>query len=230
MSIDEPPRPDDPIAALRAEMAKEPPDGTGTRDIRSEIAVAAAAVLLGGALIWFAASIRAGSVPDPITSAGLPRIAGGVIVAFAGLVLVRTINRWRTDPSELLVPSEGEDDEPGHPSTFLRPVGFVAACFAWVWAMSTVGYFIATPLFMVGALWGMGVVGWKKMVFVPIGFTVLIWVLFYELLGIDLPARVHRGTAPGDRLHLTWPASTVGPSTTSSASETQRSWTSPSPH
>lgn len=158
-----------------------------TRHLGAEIALSAFFVLLGLSLVILSGSIRAGSIPDPITSAGMARLAGVFLLVFGGIVLLRLIARALRRPDALRIPSQGENDEPGHPSTFLRPFAVAVATLLWAWGVARIGYFLATPILLAVVLRIMDVRSTVKLAVVPVGFTVIVWVLFAEVLGIGFP-------------------------------------------
>jgi len=48
------------------------------------------------------------------------------------------------------------------------------------------GYFIATPLLLVGMMLFFGVKNWKPLVFIPVGYLIFTYVLFVMQLGVRL--------------------------------------------
>lgn len=158
-----------------------------SRHIGIEIALSAFFVAIGIGLVVLAGSIRAGSIPDPITSAGMPRIAGALLTVFAGVMLARFVALALRNPQNYRIASQGDNDEVGHPSSFLRPVLVVVTALIWTWAIDRIGYFLATPLLILAVLWVMDVRSRSKLIAVPLGFTVIVWLLFAELLGIGFP-------------------------------------------
>lgn len=167
------------------ELSPEEAEQLRSRDARLEVVVAAAAIVFGGLLLWWSRSIRPGSIPDPITSAGLPRLAGLLILALAGVTLLRMVRALIAGRTR--VPSEGDDDEPGHPSTFVRPMVVAGSCLAWALLIRRIGFFLVTPLLILVVLRAMGVRSRVKLSVIPIAFTAIVWVLFYEVLGITFP-------------------------------------------
>jgi putative tricarboxylic transport membrane protein len=176
----------DPTDADEAVLSNEDVD-VATRDLRKEVAVAAVVVVVGIAFIVLSAGIRQGSIPDPITSSGLPRIVGGMLMLFGGVLTGRYVLAWVRHPDQLRVPSAGGDDEVGFPASATRAFLFLAGCGVWAWTVPRIGYFIATPLALAAALAAMGIRSRVKLVAISLGFTIIAWLMFYELLGIQLP-------------------------------------------
>jgi hypothetical protein len=158
-----------------------------TRHIGSEIALSAFFVTVGAGLMVAARSIRSGSIPDPITSAGMPRLTGILLIVFGGVMLARFVGRVLRDRATYRVASQGDNDEPGHPSSFVRPLAVVVVSLVWTWAVARIGYFLATPLLIAAVLRIMDVRSRGKLIAVPLGFTVVVWILFAEVLGIGFP-------------------------------------------
>ena len=86
-------------------------------------------VLLGVFMLIAARDIRAGSIPDPITSRGLPNIMG-VFLIIGGIILaVRQLLNWSELPGHL-VPEEGQEDEKGYPASGSVPsASYFCRCY-----------------------------------------------------------------------------------------------------
>ena len=156
-----------------------------TRDVRKEIAVAVAVMVIGVGLVLYAGSIREGSIPDPITSSGLPRLTGILLIVFGAIATVQNAMFLRR--GQRRIASTGGDDEPGFDSSAGRAFAFLAGAAVWAYMVDRVGYFIATPIALAAALAAMGIRTWGKLILIPLVFTAVAWLMFYEVLGIQLP-------------------------------------------
>lgn len=159
----------------------------GFVDKRLDLAVSFGVVGIGLFLLIGSLQIRTGLVTaEVVGAAGLPRLLGGFMVVAGGILIARRLKTWKQAPH--LVPSEGGDaDEPGYPTTFVRPLLYLLAGFLWTVLMPTLGYLLATPLAGVVLLLLAKVREWPKLVFVPLGFVIVTWLLFDRLIGIPLP-------------------------------------------
>jgi hypothetical protein len=164
--------------------------GVRTRDVRSEIAVAAAVIAIGAAFIVLALDIRQGSIPDPITARGLPILIGASMIVFGSVPLLRATIVALRPPRRRTVDSEGSDDEPGFPSSAWRVMCFALGSLAWVQLVDVVGHFVATPIALAAGLISLGMRRWLLIAAIAVCFTLIAWFLFATALGIPLPLGV----------------------------------------
>lgn len=157
-----------------------------TMDKRVDLALAGAVVATGLLAIWMAHDFRIGKFPDPLTSRGVPYIAGGALVAGGALLGFRRLSGWRDLPGHLTV-SEGTEDEAGHPASSLRAFAIMACAFVWAALLVPAGYLIATPLCLCGMMWAMRVRAPLRLIGFPVGFTLVTWVIFAQMLNVLLP-------------------------------------------
>jgi len=66
------------------------------------------------------------------------------------------------------------------------PLLTFAFAVAYYFAFRYLGYFIATPILLVGLMWFFRVRSWKALVFIPLGYLVFTYVLFVWQLGVRL--------------------------------------------
>lgn len=155
-------------------------------DKRIDTALAAAIAVVGALAVWIATGFRIGNFPDPLTSRGLPYILGGCMIA-GGLVLaLRRLRGWNDLPGNFVV-SEGMEDEPGHPASARVAFMNVAIAFGWALLLRPVGFLIVTPLACAAMIALLGERGVAKLVIFPLGFTLLLWVTFSQILSLNLP-------------------------------------------
>ena len=93
---------------------------------------------------------------------------------------------WSKLPGNL-VPSEGYEDEEGHPTSAARAFGIILATFIWVWLLKILGYLILTPFFLAFVIYLLGVRDRLKLIGFPLIFTAAAWTLFSQILKIMLP-------------------------------------------
>jgi len=157
-----------------------------TMDKRIELAIFGVIVLFGVFLIREASKIRAGLIPDPITAKGMPYLTG-IFLIMSGITLgVMRLLTWSALPGNL-VPGEGHEDEEGHPSSWIRVFTIVVTTWISVMLLKPLGYLLATPFFMIIAVWSMGVRDWKKLIGFPVLYTLVTWFIFSQPLQFVLP-------------------------------------------
>ncbi|TDC50915.1 tripartite tricarboxylate transporter TctB family protein [Jiangella ureilytica] len=176
-SPEEPPEPELPPTV-------EDPDPTVDR--RIDMAVAAAGSAIGVLLIVSSRDIRQGSVSDPIGSDGLAIVLGAWLIVGGLLLIGRRLLAWRRSGNQ--VPSDGAGDEFGLPASPLRSFVMWAAGFGWVFLLPRVGFMVSSLLLSVFGLVAMGVRSWVKLGVVPVVFTIVLWVLFNRVFGVQYPA------------------------------------------
>jgi hypothetical protein len=157
-----------------------------TMDKRIELAVTIVVILYGIFLIVGASKIRAGLVPDLITAKGMPYLTG-IFIIIGGIVLaVIRLMTWSLLPGNL-VPGEGHEDEEGHSSSWVRVFVIVIVTWLSVVLLKSLGYLIATPMFMIVAVWLMGARKWGILIAFPVLYTIVTWYIFSQPLQFVLP-------------------------------------------
>lgn len=180
--------PTDEADARAEQSADQSAEREGLVDWRADLVVSAAPIALGTLLIVESADIREGSIPDPIGSGGMPRLLGGFLIA-VGIVLVtrRLLGRRQQDGN--LVPSDGgQADEPGFPASSMRAFGLLAAGWGWVFLLTRLGYLIPTALLAGVGMAAMRVRSPWKLVGISVIFSVVTFLLFNRVFGIQFPA------------------------------------------
>jgi len=160
--------------------------GEGKVDKRADLAVSVAIMVIG--LFYLYNTIQmpwTTSLNDVLGPRFWPQVLG-ILLTIAGAVI--TFNRLRTfarDP--LLVEPEGEEDTPGFPVSLPR-VAIVCGWFLlYILSLAPVGYVIATPIFLVGCLFIMGVRNWRPIVGISLVTTFLIFFLFTLVMRVQFP-------------------------------------------
>ena len=59
--------------------------------------------------------------------------------------------------------------------------------FLYLYIMHRIGFFVATPVFILAYLWVLEVRGWKPLLGVSVGVTLFIFVLFVRVFYVALP-------------------------------------------
>lgn len=155
-------------------------------DKRIDLVLSLLWVAFGVMTVYIASGFRVGGFPDPVTARGLPYFTGSYLV-IAGLVLAaRRIMTWSQIPGRYAV-SEGREDEPGYPSSWLRSFAIAALAALWAYSLRYVGFLLATPVLIFATLWLMEVRSPAKLILFPLVFAFLSWAIFSQVLGVILP-------------------------------------------
>ncbi|GFG54138.1 hypothetical protein CQY20_21005 [Mycolicibacterium agri] len=123
---------------------------------------------------------------DAIGPMGFPKaigaflLVGGLVQSVRNIAYIRRFGKW--------APEEGVADEPDHPTSKWRGLGFIAGCFGYVALLEPLGFLIATPLAITAGLWAMGYANWVRRVAVALAFTVVGFLVFELVLAVPLPA------------------------------------------
>lgn len=162
-------------------------------DRRIDIAVAAAFALLGLFMIWQASLIKDGMMRDPIGPKAAFYVCGGVLLIGGIVVIAGHLRRW-SGQAHHMVRNEGTADEPEYPSSALRAWALVGTTAVYAALFQPLGFLIATPLFIVAALAVMGKRNGAAMAVIAIGFSVVTYVIFAQVLGVRMPVGPLTGT------------------------------------
>jgi hypothetical protein len=152
----------------------------------ADLAISLAVFATGAFIVAEASTFRPGSFPDPVTSRGLPTIMGSFMMLGAALIAARQILVWRRFPGNYTL-TAGAPDEPGQEASAARAFGIVALALGLVALLRPAGFLLAAPVTMAGMLWLMGVRRPARLIGFPVGFTLVIWVTFSQVLGVILP-------------------------------------------
>jgi putative tricarboxylic transport membrane protein len=155
-------------------------------DRRADLALASVVTAFGALLIIFTSMQNPGPTFDPLGKQGLP-YAVGVFILVVGLVLVgRRLRTWQAEPSNI-VWDEGSEDEEGHPASFLRAAAVMGLTLAYAIFMPELGFLIGTPIYLVVGFWVMRARKWWMLGIMPFAFTVVMFVVFNNVLSVPLP-------------------------------------------
>lgn len=155
-------------------------------DRRIDIAVAASFMLLGAFMIWGASEIKQGMMRDPIGPRMAFYVCGGILMLGAAAVILGHLRRWSLWPGHM-VRNEGTADESGFPSSAFRVWSLIAFVVFFALAFEPLGFLLATPLFVFGALALLGKQNWPGMALTAVIFTALTYGIFGQVLSVRLP-------------------------------------------
>lgn len=125
----------------------------------------------------------------------MPRLLIGVVVLLSLLMLAERVWLMRKgfkadlraspDDRETVVPLTASF--PTERSSLLRIGVFVSALFLYVMTIETLGYFITTPLFLIGVLSFLRSTKLPYAIAIAIGFTGFVYLLFVLFLNLPVP-------------------------------------------
>lgn len=141
--------------------------------------IAATLLLLIFAVAMFVLTLgfpAPGQPNDPGTAA-FPRMIAVALVVLALAQLLRP----------------GETGTLPRGAAALRVGGILALLFVYAALFETLGFVTATMLFLLGALLLAGIKRVAYLILVPVGVSVILFYLFYELLEVSLPRRFLEG-------------------------------------
>ena len=119
---------------------------------------------------------------------GVPMIIGLGLVVGGLFQSVRTWQLLREFGSKAF--PEGSEDEPGHPASSHRAVAFMAGSMVYLFSLPYLGYLVATPVAIAAGLWSLNFRNPVKLVVTAVGFTVVGFALFNNLLSVPVPVGV----------------------------------------
>ena len=160
----------------------------GFVDRRVDLALCLGTLGLGIFLVYASWSIRRGSIPDPIGSGGWARVIGIALIAIAATLVFRRLVAWRGATSHLVPSDGGKDGEAGYTNSNIRPFLLLATGVVWILLLPRIGFLLSTAVFTAASIATMGVRSLKKLILVPLLFTLITWLLFGQVFGIHFPA------------------------------------------
>jgi putative tricarboxylic transport membrane protein len=155
-------------------------------DRRIDIAISVVVVLFGIFVILEARTIRAPFFADPIGPRAFFYGCGAIFILGGLANIAQRAYAWRLYPTHM-IPSEGIDDEPGHPASFRRAALLTLISLVYVLTLRPVGYLIGTPLYIIAGLWVLEQRNWLLNVAVAVVFTITFYVIFARGLSVWLP-------------------------------------------
>jgi hypothetical protein len=113
------------------------------------------------------------------TAARFPQLIAGLVLILA---LAMAFQTWKRAPG-----FGGEEKEPSAPIHHVRVAVYVAAMVLYIFLIPRLGYFIATPLFMLVSYGYFRATGPVRTVLICLGFPVFIYLLFVLFLKLPIP-------------------------------------------
>lgn len=152
-----------------------PPD---RRTDRSQYALAALLVLIGGYTVYDATTLNVG-FGDPVGPRAFPYVVGSVLL---GLGILLAIATARGDVPE---GDEGEDVDLTHPPDWATLAKLVAVLVFTILTIGVLGWAINGAILFAGAAWALGSRTLIRDILIGIVLSVGSWYAFY--VGLDIP-------------------------------------------
>ena len=119
--------------------------------------------------------------PADIGPAAFPRLMAVFMIVLGVIQIVQSLRKR----SQLLA-----GDKPGKKVVLnnkLAVIGCAVLLFVYGMVMPRIGFYVATPFFILIVMWLMGTRKWTQLVGVPLGFLIFAYVVFHMTLRIVLP-------------------------------------------
>jgi putative tricarboxylic transport membrane protein len=146
---------------------------------RADIIGSVLLIIVGAGVVIESLRLKLGTplMPKP---GFFPFIGGLLLIGLALVLLVHGLRR-RHEPT--LQPGEAS-------GTLLRPLILIVSLGIYTAALKYVGYVLPTMILVAVILRVLGVKSWKILTVASLGLSVIAYVLFGRILGIDLPKGV----------------------------------------
>jgi putative tricarboxylic transport membrane protein len=161
---------------------------------RVELALTVSCLLLGIGVVIGAGFITRLQPPfeDPIGARGFAYAVGTFTAACAAVLLVVQVNALRVGRTSFADEGDPEitGDDPRYPASSRQAFLVIGIMAAYAVLLTSIGYLLATAVFITAGMWGMGSRGLVRLATFPIGFAIVSYVVFDTLLGVRLPPGV----------------------------------------
>lgn len=117
------------------------------------------------------------------TSYQLPRILIGIIILLSIVMYLEAYFKAKKEAAKGLV-HEDENNEKLH---YDRIIVFILAIAAYIFSIKIFGYFIVTPIFIVGIFMYLKALRLRTALIIAAFFTVFVYLLFIRFLHLPIP-------------------------------------------
>jgi putative tricarboxylic transport membrane protein len=153
------------------------------RALRADFMLAAVVVIVAAIYLFADAGLRTAHIGDPLGPKAFPALVGGGLILSAVLLLLETLAKRRALEDRTVEPRTKDEKH-----LFLVMIGMVVWAGAYYFVFETLGYLLATPVFLLGLLSYFNHRKYLTNVLVALGFTGVVYLLFSILLGVPLPS------------------------------------------
>ncbi|HCL79156.1 MAG TPA: hypothetical protein DIC53_04220 [Synergistaceae bacterium] len=117
----------------------------------------------------------------PASAGRLPVLLSVLVFILSGAMMVKAVRSSRQN-------SEQEAPEAARPPLQVtRVAAYVALIVAYIYCIPRLGYFIATPLFMLLSYLYLRALGIGRSLLISVGFSLFIYLLFVRFLKLPIP-------------------------------------------
>jgi putative tricarboxylic transport membrane protein len=152
------------------------------RALRADLWLAITVIVVAAIYLHADYGLRKASLGDPLGPKAFPALVGGGLILSAILLVFETWRKRRALEAKNIEP-RGKDDK--HVALLL--VGMIVWTGLYYYVFETVGYPIATPIFLFGLLSYFNTGRYVTNVLVAVCFAAAVYFLFSILLGVPLP-------------------------------------------
>lgn len=140
-------------------------------------------ILVALAAIAIAVFFRNEAAGYPRVAARLPVLISSVMIGLSLLAIIQQLLAWRRSaggPDRYALPAPGT-------RRILNGAVFIGLSASYAWAITSLGYLIATPAFLLAALLIFRATKLWIILLTAGGVTLAIWVIFISFLRLPLP-------------------------------------------
>lgn len=155
-------------------------------NLRIDTGVALAFAAFGLFIIWQATQIRMGVMRDPVGPRAAFYLCGSILTLGGAWLTLRNLARMKRGSTHWLE-DEGSGDDPRYQASFLRAAALAGLCMVYALLFLALGYLLATPLFILAALYVLDQQRLRTNLVIAFGFTAVAFVVFSYFLGVRMP-------------------------------------------
>jgi putative tricarboxylic transport membrane protein len=112
----------------------------------------------------------------------LPRILIAVIVLLAIGMFLEAYRKYRREAT-----GKEKKEDADKEVNYKRATVFTLMIFAYILAIDPLGYFIVTPVFLIGILYYLKAIPMRYILIITVLFTVFVYLLFVKFLHLPIP-------------------------------------------
>src|SRR5689334_3655812 len=155
------------------------------RRFDADAGLAAAVVLVAAVYLWADSRLPSVKLGDPVGPRIFPALIGAGLIFSALLLLLERWRRTRRSRASATVPEHAGMPTQAHAGLLIAMVAWTAVYYA---SLETVGYLLATVVYLLALLTYFHRGRHKTNIAVALGFTLLFDLLFTYALGVPMPA------------------------------------------
>jgi putative tricarboxylic transport membrane protein len=151
-------------------------------EVKSELAFAGSLLLVGLVVIWDTARSGVPVINVAVSPKLFPYIVGGFLTLLALILIIQVIG------GHIGIPEGLEANDPIIKSDFKAFSIVLFSIILFTLLIQRVGFIISATLTFFGITYAFGVKDIKKSICIALIFSVIVFILFTDLLKVDLPA------------------------------------------